>query len=165
MITSLQTDETALLPRLLLLTDTEREVAAILSFDPDATIPAGALHPYRDEARTNPIPADAMDSRAWRMLARACAPTPERDEEAAFAQFLAERSSLVGVAPSDAIGLRVKPRPRVGGDRYAGRAGEIVRAHFAGFYVRLDMTPRERTQKTELVDTDKLELLPARASA
>ena len=34
-----------------------------------------------------------------------------------------------------------------------------MRPHFAGFYVRLDMTPRERSQKTELVETGYLEVL------
>lgn len=60
--------------------------------------------------------------------------------------------------------VRIRPRPRVGKDRYANREGIIVRPHFAGFYVRLDMTPRERSQKTELVETGYLEVLasPAR---
>lgn len=64
--------------------------------------------------------------------------------------------------PSDgsdfAIGdrVRIRLRPRVGGDRFAGRIGTIVRTHFAGFYVRLDMSPRERVQKTELVETQYL---------
>ena len=62
------------------------------------------------------------------------------------------------------LGARVciLPRQRVGGDRYAGREGVIVRTHFAGFYVRLDMTPRERTEKTALVETAYLEVLPRR---
>ncbi|WP_240502341.1 hypothetical protein [Sphingomonas panacis] len=55
--------------------------------------------------------------------------------------------------------VRILQRPRVGGDRFRNREGTIVRTHFAGFYVRLDMTPRERTQKTELVETAYLEVL------
>lgn len=35
----------------------------------------------------------------------------------------------------------------------------IVKMHFAGFYVKLDMSPRERSQKTELVETDHLDVL------
>jgi hypothetical protein len=41
----------------------------------------------------------------------------------------------------------------------------IVKTHFAGFYVKLDMTPRERSQKTELVDTANLEVLAPPAAA
>lgn len=55
--------------------------------------------------------------------------------------------------------VRIRRRQRIGGDRYADREGVIIRTHFAGFYVRLDMTPRERTQKTELVETAFLEVL------
>ena len=39
-----------------------------------------------------------------------------------------------------------------------------MKTHFAGFYVKLDMTPRERSQKTELVEAAYLEVL-APASA
>ncbi len=57
--------------------------------------------------------------------------------------------------------VRIRPRQRIGGDRYANREGIIVRQHFAGFYVRLDMTARERSQKTELVETGYIEVLSA----
>lgn len=55
--------------------------------------------------------------------------------------------------------VRVRPRQRIGGDRFGGRVGTIVKTHFAGFYVRLDMTPRERTQKVELIETAYLDRL------
>jgi hypothetical protein len=82
----------------------------------------------------------------------------------------AESDDLAQWAPLEPrIGARVRilERPRVGVDRFRNREGTIVRTHFAGFYVRLDMTSRERTQKTELVETRYLEVLafPAPASA
>lgn len=84
----------------------------------------------------------------------------------------AESDDLAQWAPLEPrIGARVRilERPRVGVDRFRNREGTIVRTHFAGFYVKLDMTSRERTQKTELVETRYLEVLalpaPAPASA
>ena len=74
----------------------------------------------------------------------------------------AESDDLAQWAPLEpSIGARVRilERPRVGVDRFRNREGTIVRTHFAGFYVRLDMTSRERTQKTELVETSHLEVL------
>ena len=64
------------------------------------------------------------------------------------------------MAPAIGARVRIRARPRVGGDRYAGREGEIVKGHFAGFYVCLDMSLRERSRKTELVETEYLEVLP-----
>jgi hypothetical protein len=68
-------------------------------------------------------------------------------------------------SPEPVIGARVRilERPRIGGDRYRGREGVILKDHFAGFYVKLDMSPREKTQKTELVETRYLEILAAPA--
>ncbi len=82
----------------------------------------------------------------------------------------AESDDLAQWAPLEPrIGVRVRilERPRVGVDRFRNREGTIVRTHFAGFYVKLDMTSRERTQKTELVEVRYLEVLapPAPASA
>jgi hypothetical protein len=55
--------------------------------------------------------------------------------------------------------VRILERPRVGRDRYRGREGIIVKAHFAGFYVKLNKSLREKIQKTELVETQYLEVL------
>ncbi len=63
------------------------------------------------------------------------------------------------LSPAPGARVRIRERTRIGGDRFKGREGFIVRTHFAGFYVRLDMTARERTQKTELVETGYLEVL------
>lgn len=64
------------------------------------------------------------------------------------------------LAPAIGARVRILERPRVGSDRFRNRERTIVRTHFAGFYVKLDMTSRERTQKTELVETRYLEVLP-----
>ena len=80
----------------------------------------------------------------------------------------AESDNLARWAPLEPrIGARVRilERPRVDVDRFRNREGTIVRAHFAGFYVKLDMTSRERTQKTELVETRYLEVLALPAPA
>jgi len=76
------------------------------------------------------------------------------------------RTSDSSAVPAPCIGarVRIRRRQRIGGDRYANREGIIVRSHFAGFYVRLDMTARERTQKTELVETAFLEVLAPSAT-
>lgn len=66
---------------------------------------------------------------------------------------------LSTVEPCIGARVRIRRRRRIGGDCYAGREGVVIRTHFAGFYVRLDMTPRERTQKTELVETAYLDVL------
>lgn len=165
---SKSTDPAVLAARTIMLTDAEREVAAILAFDPDATIPPGALHAYADEPQIHPYPEAMMTAAAWRKLARACADPAQSADDAALVRFLAERRARSAASPADRIGARVRiaRRPRTGGDRYAGREGVIVKTHFAGFYVKLDMTPRERTQKTELVETEYLEFLaaPARPS-
>ncbi|MDF0490402.1 hypothetical protein PX554_19930 [Sphingomonas sp. H39-1-10] len=60
-----------------------------------------------------------------------------------------------------AVGARVRiiERSRIGGDRFKGREGEIIRQGRFGFYVRLDMTPRERVQKVELVEAPFLTIL------
>lgn len=60
------------------------------------------------------------------------------------------------------IGARVRIRDRcfIGGDRFKGREGIVVRENGVdGFYVRLDMTPRERVQKVELVTPRHLKVL------
>jgi len=54
---------------------------------------------------------------------------------------------------------------RNGGQKsYAGRHGEIVDTHFAGWYVLLDKAPREKAQKKALLltkdGTDEIEVLP-----
>lgn len=76
-------------------------------------------------------------------------------------RYRPNQSSSTGSDRASASG----PRQRIGGDRYAGREGVIVKTQFAGFYVKLDMTPRERSQKTELVDTAYLEVLAPPAAA
>lgn len=57
------------------------------------------------------------------------------------------------------VRVRILERPRVGGDRFRNRVGVIVKPHFAGFYVKLDRSSRERSEKTELVETRFLEVL------
>lgn len=60
------------------------------------------------------------------------------------------------------IGARVRIRDRrlIGGDRFKGREGVVIRENsIDGFYIRLDMTPRERVQKVELVMPGHLEVL------
>jgi hypothetical protein len=48
----------------------------------------------------------------------------------------------------------------IGGDRFKGREGVVVRENsIDGFYVDLDMTPRERVKKVELVMPRHLEVL------
>lgn len=71
----------------------------------------------------------------------------------------------VPLEPEIGARVRILERPRVGGDRFRHREGTIVRPHFAGFYVKLDMTVRERTQKTELVEARYLEVLALPAHA
>lgn len=44
----------------------------------------------------------------------------------------------------------VQRAPRLYGPTHNGRAGTIVRGHFAGWYVHLDPLPRERVAKVEL---------------
>ena len=149
------------------LTETEYHAATILAFDPDAHVSAGHLDHGQGEPRDRHLAGDAMSLRAWRILARACAPASDRlDDTAQLALFLAERSTPIdaGREPGIRDRVRIRVRPRVGGDRFAGREGVIVKTHFAGFYVKLDMTPRERSQKTELVEAAYLEVL-APASA
>jgi len=155
-------DLDTVMTRTFLLTDAEHEVATILAFDPDASIPAGTLHPVRDDPRTNAFAGSAMSPDAWRKLAKAAScPRTAADDRTLIATFLAGCTSVADIDPAQVINarVRVRPRPRAGVDRYANRVGEVVRPHFAGFYVRLDMTPRERTQKVELVETEHLELL------
>lgn len=150
------------------LTESEYHAATILAFDPDAYVSPGHLATEVEEPRDRHLAGDAMDLRAWRLLARACSTEGERlDPATCLATFLAERSVSAEVTPEPEIGgrVRIKARPRVGGDRYAGREGVIVKTHFAGFYVKLDMSPRERSQKTELVETGYLDVLaPAEAA-
>ncbi|RIA46213.1 hypothetical protein DFR49_0746 [Hephaestia caeni] len=60
------------------------------------------------------------------------------------------------------IGARVRIRDRrlIGGDRFKDREGIVVRENsLEGFYVNLDMTPRERVKKVELVMPRHLEVL------
>ena len=147
--------------------ESEYHAATILAFDPDAHISAGQLAGH-DEERDRLLAGDAIGPRAWTMLARACRAQPDRrDDTACLAQFLAERAVPAEPVLAHRIGsrVRIRPRQRIGGDRYAGREGVIVKTHFAGFYVKLDMTPRERSQKTELVDTAYLEVLAPPAAA
>jgi len=141
--------------------ESEYHAATILAFDPDAHVCAGQLA-GQDEPRDRLLAGDAMSSRAWTMLARACTPQPTRlDDRACLALFLADRATRPEPVLEHRIGsrVRIRPRQRVGGDRYGGREGVIVKTHFAGFYVKLDMTRRERSQKTELVETAYLEVL------
>lgn len=63
------------------------------------------------------------------------------------------------LTPTLGARVRIRDRKLIGGDRFAGRVGTVVKEHFAGFYVRLDMTPRERVQKVELILTEHLEVL------
>lgn len=60
------------------------------------------------------------------------------------------------------IGARVRIRDRrlIGGDRLKGREGVVVRENsIDGFYIQLDLKPRERVQKIELVMPRHLEVL------
>ena len=41
-----------------------------------------------------------------------------------------------------------------GPGKLAGRTGVVTSGHFAGVYVKLDKTPREKIEKTELVLLD-----------
>ncbi|MDE8650570.1 hypothetical protein [Novosphingobium album (ex Liu et al. 2023)] len=144
------------------LTETEYHAAAILAFDPDAQMPAGHLVAGQDEARDRQLAGAVMGLREWRLLARACSPDVGRlDDMVCLAMFLAERSRPADVVLEPEIGarVRIRARQRIGGDRFAGREGVIVKTHFAGFYVKLDISPRERSQKTELVETAFLEVL------
>lgn len=153
----------------LALTEPEHHAATILAFDPDAQVSTGHLATGPGEPRDHLVPGGALNLRAWSLLARACScDTDRHDDMTRLALFLAERRAEPerAVAKSLAVGMRVRlrARPRVGGDRYADREGVIVKTHFAGFYVKLDMSARERTQKTELVETAYLDLLPSPAS-
>ncbi|AIT82588.1 KOW domain-containing protein [Novosphingobium lubricantis] len=150
------------------LSESEYHAATIFAFDPDAHLSAGQLAADDHEPRDRPLAGDAMSLRGWIILARACCEAKDQhDDRARLEIFLAERATPVETILKPEIGARVRlrRRPRVGGDRYAGRDGVIVKTHFAGFYVKLDMTPRERSQKTELVETDYLEVLTHPATA
>lgn len=150
------------------LSESEYHAATILAFDPDAHLSAGQLAADDHEPRDRLLAGDAMRLRGWIILARACCEAKDQhDDRARLEIFLAERAMPVETILKPEIGARVRLRrhPRVGGDRYAGREGVIVKTHFAGFYVKLDMTPRERSQKTELVETDYLEVLTQPATA
>lgn len=141
--------------------ESEYHAATILAFDPDAHIAAGQLAGH-DEPYDRRLAGDAVSLRSWAMLARACCADGDRlDDAACLARFLAARTTPAEPVLEHRIGSRVRIRPRtcVGGDRYAGREGVIVKTHFAGFYVKLDMSRRERSQKTELVETAYLEVL------
>ncbi|WP_337847816.1 hypothetical protein [Sphingomonas sp.] len=171
-IARVPTTDTDLIARLnrltVALTDTEYQAATILAFDPDACMAAGQLDAGHSEPRDRQLAGNAMSLRAWRVLARACGPESDRlDDTARLALFLADRSTSTEAVPEPTIGarVRIRARQRIGGDRYAGREGVVVRTHFAGFYVKLDMTPRERSQKTELVETVHLEVLVPAADA
>lgn len=161
-----------LLPQLerltIALSESEYHAATILGFDPDANLSAGQLAADHHEPRDRLLAGDAMSLRGWIMLARACSEgIDQHDDRARLEAFLADRASDAEATLEPAIGarVRIRSRPRVGGDRYAGREGVIVKTHFAGFYVKLDMTSRERSQKTELVDTAYLEVLAPSAAA
>lgn len=122
----------------LALTQAEHHAATILAFDPDAQVAIGHLATDHGEPRDHLVSGCAMDLRAWRMLARACSGDADRqDDMTRLALFLAERRQAAEplAAPTLEIGARVRlrTRPRVGGDRYAGREGVIVKTHFAGF--------------------------------
>lgn len=81
----------------------------------------------------------------------------------------AESDALCGWQPVErppaplepAVGARVRiiERSCIGGDRFKGREGEIIRQSRFGFYVQLDMTERERLQKVELVEAPFLTIL------
>ncbi|WP_328276158.1 hypothetical protein [Sphingobium sp.] len=153
----------------LALTQAEHHAATILDFDPDAQVAIGYLAPDHGEPRDHLVSGCAMDVRAWRMLARACSGDADcHDDMTRLAFFLRERCQPAErlAPPTLAIGARVRlrTRPRAGGDRYSGREGVIVKTHFVGFYIKLDMSRRERTQKTELVETAYLELLASPAA-
>ena len=66
----------------------------------------------------------------------------------------AEIVELIPVAPPVGARVRIATRPRIGGDRFAGRTRTTVRVNSVcgGLYVRLDPRPRERVDKVELVD-------------
>lgn len=150
------------------LSESEYHAATILAFDPEAYLLPGQFLADHFEPRDRLLAGDAMSLRGWTMLARACSERMDQhDDRARLEMFLAERTKPDAATLAPEIGARVRlhQRPRVGGDRYAGREGVIVKTHFAGFYVKLDMTSRERTQKTELVETGYLEVLAQPATA
>lgn len=150
------------------LSESEYHAATILAFDPEAYLSPSQFSADQPEPRDRLLAGDAMTMRGWTMLARACGETLGHDDDRARLEtFLAERAIRAETTLEPEIGARVRlsRRPRVGGDRYAGREGVIVKTHFAGFYVKLDMTPRERSQKTELVETGYLEVLAQPATA
>jgi len=150
------------------LSESEYHAATILTFDPEAYLAPGQLSADHHDPRDRLLAGDAMSLRGWIMLARACSEGGGRhDDRTHLAIFLAERTMAAEATLEPEIGarVRIRRRPRVGGDRYASREGVIVRPHFAGFYVKLDMTPRERSQKTELVETAYLEVLAQPATA
>ncbi|MDF0543820.1 hypothetical protein PX699_15820 [Sphingobium sp. H39-3-25] len=150
------------------LSESEYHAATILAFDPEAYVSPGQFSADHHEPRDRLLAGDAMSLRGWTMLARACSEgMVQHDDRTLLEIFLAERATLAETILEPEIGARVRlrRRPRVGGDRYAGREGVIVKTHFAGFYVKLDMTPRERSQKTELVETGYLEVLAEAATA
>lgn len=151
-----------------MLSESEYHAATILAFDPEAYLAPGQLSAHHHDPRDRLLAGDAMSLRGWIMLARACSEGGGRhDDRARLEIFLAERTMAAETILEPEIGARVRlrRRPRVGGDRYAGREGVIVKTHFAGFYVKLDMTPRERSQETELVETGYLEVLAEAATA
>ena len=71
-----------------------------------------------------------------------------------------QASSLTLAAQAQRFGHWVGARVRIGQiaqvgavpfASHSGRVGTVIETHFAGVYVRLDPTPRERTIKTVLV--------------
>ena len=141
------------------MTQSEYEAATILAFDPEAQVLPGQLASEQSAPLDCQLPGHALSVRDWKHLARASHPaTSPIDDMSRLAAFLGERSRMDAAELGIGARVRIRARPRVGGDRYAGREGLIVKRHFAGFYVKLDMSARERSQKTELVETAYLEL-------
>lgn len=84
----------------------------------------------------------------------------ERSAPAAACAPSGPASSLTLAAQAQRFGHWVGERVRIGQiaqvgavpfASHSGRVGTVTKTHFAGVYVRLDPTPRERTIKTVLV--------------
>lgn len=76
------------------LSETEYHAATILAFDPEASIPGGALA-EPDPFFERRLSGSHLSYRGWVLLARACAGDwPREDDSTCLAAFLAERAML-----------------------------------------------------------------------
>ncbi|MBJ7499682.1 MAG: hypothetical protein JHC57_08015 [Sphingopyxis sp.] len=84
----------------LVLSDVEYEAAAILTFDPEATLAPGALLANGcGDGSVHMVAGNCFPIQIWRQLARACTRwTPHHDDTARLAEFLAERTAMANLA-------------------------------------------------------------------